>query len=67
MADEIDIYRSANLLMKQFGIEEAKNRAIRNSTEMLNRNDILGAAAWRAMLRAIEELESLERNDKPLH
>ncbi len=51
----LDIYRSANLLVKQHG-EDAVSEAAMWSDTILNRGDPDGYAVWKRILRAVEEL-----------
>ncbi len=55
--DDIDIYRSAKLLIDKHG-DEADITAIKRATEMLNAGDVDGYAVWKRILQAIEQLES---------
>ena len=59
MPSEIDIYRTANLLVKQHG-EDAPIHAAMRADAMLEKGDLDGYAAWRRMLRAVEELQEVE-------
>ena len=60
MVNETDIYRSANLLIKQHG-EDAAIHAAMQADECLDNGDLDGKVAWLAVIRAIEEL----RDTKP--
>ena len=62
MVDETDIYRSANLLIKQHG-EDAAIYAGMQADECLDKGDLDGKVVWLAVIRAIEEL----RDTKPPH
>jgi hypothetical protein len=55
MIPDLDIYRSANLLVKQHG-EDAANEANRRADAMLEAGDLDGHAVWRRILRAIDEM-----------
>ena len=57
--DDIDIYRSAKLLIDKHG-DEAAITAIKRATELLDAGDVDGYAVWKRTLRAIEQLESTE-------
>ena len=61
MIPEIDIFRSANALVKQHG-EDAPIQAAMRADELLEAGDLDGAAVWRRVLRAIEELQGTEPN-----
>ena len=56
MPDEIDIYRSANLLIKHHG-EEAAIFAAMQADECLEKGDLDGKAVWLAVIKAIEDLQ----------
>ncbi len=55
MTSDLDIYRSANLLVKQHG-EDAPIHAAMRADAMLEMGDWGGYAAWKQILRAGEEL-----------
>ena len=56
---DLDIYRSANVLVKHHG-EDAPIEAAMNADAMLERADLDGYATWRRILRAVEELQRVE-------
>ena len=53
---DLDIYRSANVLVKQHG-EDAPIHAAMIADLMLDRADLDGYAIWRRILRAVGELQ----------
>jgi hypothetical protein len=53
---DLDIYRSANLLVKQHG-EDAASEAAKQADAMLEAGDLDGYAVWKRILRAVEELQ----------
>ncbi len=55
--DDIDIYRSAKLLIDKYG-EKAAVIAIKRASQMLDADDVDGYAVWKRTRRAIEQLES---------
>ncbi len=55
MTSDIDIYRSANLLVKRHG-EDAPIHAAMKADAMLEAGDLDGLAVWKRVLRAVEEL-----------
>ena len=59
MIAEIDIYRTANLLIQQHG-EEASIHAAMKADEMLEKGDLDGKAVWLRVVKAIEELHATE-------
>ena len=60
MTSDLDIYRAANLLVKQHG-EDAPIHAAMRADAMLEKGDLDGYAVWKRILRAVEEL----RRTKP--
>ena len=59
MIPELDIYSSAQLLVKQHG-EDAPIHAAMRADAMLEKGDLDGYAVWRRILRAAEELQEVE-------
>ena len=59
MIAEIDIYRTANLLIQQHG-EEASIHAAMKADEMLEKGDLDGKAVWLRVVKAIGELHATE-------
>ena len=55
MIPGLDIYRSANLLVKRHG-EDAPIHAAMRADAMLEAGDLDGYAVWKRILRAVEEL-----------
>ncbi len=67
MTSDLDIYRSANELIKQIGMAADIEAAMR-ADERLAAGDMGGEAVWLRIVRAIEELLSEERpDDAELH
>ncbi len=56
MTPDLDIYRSASLLVKQHGPDAPIHAAMR-ADELLEAGDLDGYAVWRRILRAVEELQ----------
>ncbi len=56
MTSDIDIYRSASVLVKRHG-EDAPIEAAMRADAMLQAGDLGGLAVWRRILRAVEELQ----------
>ena len=56
MIPDLDIFRSANLLVKQHG-EDAPIHAAMRADAMLEAGDLDGYAVWRRVLRAVDELQ----------
>ena len=55
MISDLDIFRSASLLVKQHG-EDAPIHAAMRADAMLEAGDLDGYAVWKRILRAVEEL-----------
>jgi len=54
-----DIWRAAQLIIKRHG-EDAAIAAAQRADELLNEGDHEGAAVWRRILRAVEELQRVK-------
>jgi hypothetical protein len=57
---DLDIYRSANLLVKRHGADAPIHAAMR-ADAMLDKGDLEGYAVWKRILRAVGELQRAER------
>ncbi len=55
MTPGLDVYRSANLLVKQHGAEAPIHAAL-NADAMLENGDLDGQAVWLRILKAVDEL-----------
>ena len=66
MIPALDIYRTANLLTREHGDKAAIHAAMR-ADELLEAGDLDGAAAWKRIIKAIEELKSTKRGDALLN
>ncbi len=64
MIPDLDIYRSAQVLVKQHG-QDAPVHAAMRADAMLDKGDLDGYAVWKRILRALEELqrEELQENE----
>ncbi len=62
MIPDLDIYRSANILVRQHG-EDAPIHAAMRADAMLEKGDMKGYAVWKRIVKAVEELLSKERPD----
>ncbi len=60
MTSDLDIYRSANELIKQHG-DAADIEAAMRADELMEAGDMEGEAVWLRIVKAIEELLSRER------
>ena len=56
MIPELDIYRTANVLIKQHG-EDAPIHAAMRADAMLEKGDLGGQAVWKRVLRAVGKLQ----------
>ena len=68
MPDEIDIYRSAKLLIDQHG-EDAPVFAAQQADRCLEAGDLDGKAVWMGVIRAIKQLldQQSPSANTPLH
>jgi hypothetical protein len=57
MISDLDIWRAANLLIRQHGAE-AELAAARRTDLMLERGDLEGQTLWKRISRAIVELQA---------
>ena len=62
MTSDLDIYRSANVLVKRHG-QDAPIHAAMRADAMLDRGDLDGYAVFKRIVKATEELLSKERPD----
>ncbi len=60
MTSDLDIYRAANELIKQYG-DAADIEAAMRADECLAAGDMEGEAVWFRIVKAVEELLSEER------
>ncbi len=56
MITDLDIYRSANVLIKHHG-QDASIQAAMRADAMLEKGDLDGYAVWKRILRAVGELQ----------
>ncbi len=68
MPDDLDIYRSAKLLIDQHG-EDTPIFAAQQADRCLEAGDLDGKAVWMGVIRAIKELldQQPPSSDIPLH
>ncbi len=59
MITDLDIYRSASVLVKHHG-QDAPIEAAMRADAMLDKGDLDGYAVWKRILRAVEELRRME-------
>ena len=58
---ELEIYRAANILLKQYGAEEARLIAAKRAKAMIEFGDVEGLRTWKAILRAVLDLRRKRR------
>ncbi len=56
MISDFDIYRSAKVIIERYG-EKARLHATKRADALLKAGDLDSYAAWKRILRAIEELQ----------
>ncbi len=67
MIPDLDIYRSANVLLKQHG-QDAPIHAAMRADELLEAGDLDGVAVWRRILRAVWKLqETAPKSGEAIH
>jgi hypothetical protein len=59
MIPDLDIYRSAQVLVKRHG-QDAPIHAVMRADAMLDKGALDGFAVWKRVLRAVEELQRVE-------
>ncbi len=60
MTSDLDIYRTANVLVKQHG-QDAPIHAAMRADELLDKGDLEGCAVFKRVIKAVEEMLSKER------
>ncbi len=60
MTSDLDIYRSAQVLVKQHGEDRPIHAAMR-ADELLDKGDLEGCAVFKRVIKAVEEMLSKER------
>ena len=60
MIPDLEIFRSAQVLVKQHG-QDAPLQAAMRADELLDKGDLEGCAVFKRVLRAVEEMLSKER------
>ena len=59
MVSDLDIYRSAHVLIREHG-QDALIEAAMRADAMLEKGDLDGYAVWKRILRAVGELQETE-------
>ena len=62
MPTDLDIYRSANILIKRY-LEEAAFKAAMRADAMLKNGEIGGYLVWKRIVKAINEIQRDEPRD----
>ena len=62
MTSNIDIYRSANLLIERYG-EDAPIHAAMSADKMMAKGDLDGFAVWRLIIKAVDEMLAVRPPD----
>jgi hypothetical protein len=57
----IDVYHTANTLVKEYGAEQAPLLASKRGDALIALGDVKGQRAWKAVLRAVLELTRFDR------
>ena len=67
MIPDLDIYRSAQVLVKHHGPDAPIHAAMR-ADAVLDKGDLDGVAVWKRILRAVEELqETAPKSGEAVH
>ena len=56
MTSDIDIYRGAGVIIRQYG-EDAQIHSTKRASEMPDKGDLDAYAMWKRILRAVEALQ----------
>ncbi len=60
MTSDLDIYRTANVLVREHG-QDAPIQAAMRADELLDKGDLEGCAVFKRVIKAVEEMLSKER------
>ena len=64
---DLDIFRSASVLIREHG-KDAALEAAQRADAMLERGDMNGAAVWKRIVKAVEEIQRRDRRSgEPAH
>ncbi len=66
MTYDLDIYRSAKLLIDQHGEDAARHAAMR-ADALLEGGDMEGKTVWLRILSAVKELQQREPGERAVH
>jgi hypothetical protein len=56
-----ETYRTANVMVKEYGAELAPEMALRRCVALHQLGDIAGAIVWKGVLRAVKEIVRTKR------
>jgi hypothetical protein len=62
MTSDLDIYRTANVLVKRYG-EDAALEAAQSADAMLEKGCLDGQKIWKRILAAVKEIQREERRE----
>jgi len=62
VTSDLDIYRTASVLIREYG-DEADLVAAQRADEFLEKGDMAGSAVWRRVLKAIKDIWREDRHD----
>ena len=65
MIPEIDIWRCAHLMVRQYG-HEAANQADARAGDLIEKGDTAGGAVWQRIRAAVEQYQN-RSPDGPIH
>jgi hypothetical protein len=57
----LDIYRTANILVREYGADQAPLMAAKRADALLELGDVDGQRTWKAVLLAVQELTRAHR------
>ena len=59
MISDLDIYRTATVLIREYG-EDAAVEAAQRADSMLEKGDLEGQAVWKRIMLAVEDIQRTE-------
>ena len=67
MTQDLDIYRTANELVKQHGLEGASRQCANRIEHLRNMKDEVGAATWGRIRAALLDVSDIRFKDDPVN
>lgn len=61
MISALDICRTANVLVKEYSVEQAPQMAAKRCDALLDLGDVEGPLVWKGVPRAVQEITRTER------